>query len=97
MRESKVDSRLDRIRTFNQKMGGGVAVRKAGRGYSLFREDDGRPIARLRPTGDGDCVEVLWWSHRGKWEQIGDMGAIVMSVDDALDFIARDPCGCFWH
>lgn len=94
---AKVDSILDCILGFNQKEGGGVAVRKAGRGYSLFREDNGRPIARLRPTGDGDRVEVMWWSHRGKWEEIGDFGPMVMPVNKALDYIARDPCGCFWH
>ena len=67
------------------------------RGYSLFREDNGRPVARLRPTGDDDRVEVVWWSHRGKWEQIGCLGPLVMPVSEALDYIARDPCGCFWH
>lgn len=94
---AKVDSILNRILAFDQKEGGGVAVRKTGRGYSLFREDNGRPVARLRPTGTGDRVEVLWWSHRGKWEQIGDFGPMVMSLDEALDYIARDPFGCFWH
>jgi hypothetical protein len=93
----KVDSILNRILTFNQKKGGGVAVCKGGRGYSLFREDNGQPVARLRPTGAADRVEVMWWSHRGKWEQVGCLGPMVMSVDEALDYIARDPWGCFWH
>ena len=94
---AKVDSILDRILAFDQKKGGGIAVRKAGRGYSLFREDDGRHAARLRPTGDGDRVEVMWWSHRGKWQQVGCLGPMVMSVNEALDYIAKDPCGFFWH
>jgi hypothetical protein len=47
------------IDAFNRAQGGGVLIQKAAKGYSLFREDTGRPIARLRPTGKGDQVEVL--------------------------------------
>lgn len=93
----KVDSILDRILAYDRQNGGGIAVRKVGPGYSLFEQDNGRPVARLKPMGDGDRVEVMWWSHRNKWEQIGGMGRMVMPLDEALNFIARDPCGCFWH
>lgn len=92
-----VDPILDRIVAFNKKMGGGVAIRKVGRGYSLVREDNGQPIARLMPTGKGDRVEILWWSHRDKWAQIGDFGPMVMTLDEALDYVSKDPIGCFWH
>ena len=34
---------------------------------SPYYDNNGRPIARLRPFGEGDWVEVLWWSYRGKW------------------------------
>jgi hypothetical protein len=87
---------LERIEAFNVANGGGVLIRKAAKGYSLFREDTGRPIARLRPTSKADLFEVMWWSHREKWEQIGDFGPMVMPIDDALDYIAKDPIGCFW-
>jgi hypothetical protein len=30
----------------------------------VFRESSVRPVARFRPTGAGDAVEVKWWSHR---------------------------------
>ncbi len=50
-----------RIEAFNQARGG-VAVHKAGRGYSLTSERTGVPIARLKPTGDADKVQVLWWN-----------------------------------
>ena len=92
----KEDPVLKRILAFNDAKGGGVVVRKAARGYSLFREDNGRPVARLRPTGKGDMVEVMWWSHRDKWDQIGDFGPFVMSLDEALDYVSRDPMGVFW-
>ena len=92
----KTDEILDRIEAFNQAKGGGVIIQRAAQGYSLFREDNGRPIARLRPTGQGDQVEVMWWSHRDKWEQIGDFGPLLMSLDEALMYIAKNTLGCFW-
>jgi hypothetical protein len=92
----KTDETLDRIEAFNQAKGGGVLIQRAAKGFSLFREDNGKPIARLRPTGKGDQVEVMWWSHRDKWEQIGDFGPMLMSLDEALMYIARNTLGCFW-
>ena len=92
----KTDEILDRIEAFNQAKGGGVIIQRAAKGYSLFREDNGRPIARLRPTGKGDQVEVMWWSHRDKWEQIGDFGPMLMCLDEALMYITKNTLGCFW-
>ena len=91
-----LDSILERIAACNEAAGGGVQIQRQSNGFSLYREDNGRPIARLRPFGEGDRVEVLWWSHRGKWEQIGDMGPVVMSLEEALSYISRDPMGVFW-
>jgi len=96
MTMKKTDKLLARIEAFNKDQGGGVLIQKAAKGYSLFREDTGRPIARLRPTGKGDQVEIMWWSHRDKWDQIGDFGPMVMSLEEALEYIAKDPIGCFW-
>ena len=90
-----VDPLLQRIETYNAAQGGGVMIRRVKKGYSLFLEEDGTPLARLRPTGDDDEVEVLWWSHRDRWESIGEFG-IVMNLDEALRFISDDPYGCFW-
>ena len=56
------DSMLKRIEAFNQGNGGGVAIQKTAKGYSLFRGDTGEPVVRLRPTGQGSQVEVMWWS-----------------------------------
>ena len=93
---AKPDPMLERIRAFSEAKGGGLLIQKQSKGYSLFREDNGRPVARLRPTGKGDLVEVMWWSHRDKWDRIGDSGHMLMSLDEALDYIARDPIGIFW-
>ena len=39
-----------RIEAFNDQHGGGVAVRKDAHGYTLFLQDNGKPMARLRPA-----------------------------------------------
>ncbi len=90
------DPLLERIEAYNKAQGGGVIIRRANKGYSLFVAEDGSPIARLRPSGSSDEVEILWWSHRDKWESIGEFGGEIMPLDDALKFIAEDPYGCLW-
>jgi len=52
------DPMLERIHAFDEIRGGGVLVTRANKGYSLFSAASGAPIARLRPTGTGDEVEV---------------------------------------
>jgi hypothetical protein len=86
-----------RIQAFNEERGGGVAVRKDPHGYTLFRSDTGKPIARLRPRESGDRFEVLCWSpFRERWQQVGPFGGMILSLADALEFIANDPMECFW-
>ncbi len=92
-----IDFVQSRIEAFNREQGGGVSVRKDARGYTLIREDTGTPIARLRPKERGSRFEVLRWSpDQDRWRPAGMMGTTVLSLDDALDFIARDPMDCFW-
>lgn len=81
---SEPDVLLERIQSFNRARGGGVVVQKAARGYSLRSERSGAPIARLRPTGDGERVEVLWWNGE-RWGASGPFGMATMPLDDALD------------
>ena len=87
------DPMRERIVAFNQARGGGVAVHKAGRGYSLLSERTGMPIARLKPTGDADKVQVLWWNGL-RWDASGPFGIATMPLDVALDHIASEPH--FW-
>ncbi len=89
----KSDPVRERIEAFNQARGGGVLVHKAGRGYSLLSERTGAPIARLRPTGDADTVQVLWWNGE-RWGASGPFGIVTMPLDKALDYIASEPD--FW-
>lgn len=90
------DPILKRIEAFNEANGGGVIIRRDKGGYFLFLEGDGSRVARLRPTGNADEVEILWWSHRDRWEAIGDFGRVILPLDEALEYIADDPLGCFW-
>src|SRR3954454_10503229 len=49
---------------------GGVEVLRANRGYTLYRRRTDGPVARLRPTGKADNVQVLWW-RREAWAPPG--------------------------
>ena len=72
---------------------GGVEVVRANKGYTLYSRRTGGPVARLRPTGQGDKVQVLWW-RRDAWGDPGPFGREVMPLDDALEFVASE--GFFW-
>ena len=49
---------------------GGVEVIRANRGYTLYSRRTGGQVARLRPTGEDDDVQVLWW-RREAWATPG--------------------------
>jgi hypothetical protein len=66
---------------------GGVEVVRASRGYTLYSRRTDGPVARLRPTGEGDEVQVLWWRGQA-WAAPGDFGPLIMPLDQALEFIA---------
>jgi len=71
-----------------------IAERR-NRGYSLFRANTGAPIARLRPFGRDDRVELLYWSSwKDKWAPTGPFGRTVLPLDEALRVIAKE--GIFW-
>ena len=72
---------------------GGVEVVRAARGYTLYSRRTGRPVARLRPTGKSDDVQVLWWRRDG-WSMLGAFRPVIMPLDQALHFVATE--GFFW-
>ena len=78
---------------FARARGGGVIVRRSAGGYSLSSARTGGRIARLRPAGDGDQGEVLWWNG-ARWGASGPFGIPTMPLDQALDYIAAEPA--FW-
>ena len=71
---------------------GGVQVRRVSGGYTLVSARTGAPVAQLRPLPSGDRVEVLRW-RRDAWGPAGSFGS-VLTLDDALAFIASEPA--FW-
>ena len=79
-----------RIRGCPVARGGRVLVRFRADGYSLVARRSGVPLARLRLTGEGDEVVLLYPSHRG-WEPPGDFGAVAMPLDLALEQLSANP------
>jgi hypothetical protein len=84
---------LKRIRACPFARGGRVLVRYRANGYSLFARRSGEPLARLRLrlTGEGDDVVLLYPSHRGGWEPPGDFGALAMPLELALEHLSSNP------
>ena len=82
---------LQRIRGCPFARGGRVLVRFRANGYSLLARRSGVPLARLRLTGEGDDVVLLYPSHRGGWEPPGDFGAVAMPLDLALEHLSANP------
>ena len=80
----------ERIETFNQARGGGVAVHTAGRGRSLASQRAGASPTSFKPTGEADKVQVLPWDGQC-WGASKPFGISTMPLDAALDDIASDP------
>jgi hypothetical protein len=88
------DSIIERIKSFRCGRGQLFAERR-NRGYTLYHAASGAPIARLRPTGRDDRVEVLYYSlWTEKWKSAGPFGRTVLPLDDALQFIESEDI--FW-
>jgi hypothetical protein len=67
-----------------QCRGGQLAAERRNRGYTLYRAASGTPVARLRPTGQNDRVEVLYWSlWNERWTNAGPFGRTILPIDDA--------------
>ena len=83
-----------RIQRFRFPRGAVVAERR-NRGYTLHHAPSGAPVARLRPTGRDDSVEVLHWSAwKQRWTAVGPFGKTVLPVDEALQLVAHEDI--FW-
>lgn len=88
------DPVIERIESFSFRRGRLLAERR-NRGYTLYHVASGAPIARLRPTGKDERVEVLYWSlWKERWTNAGPFGRTVLPLDDALRFIASEDI--FW-
>jgi hypothetical protein len=79
----------ERIEAFNQASDGD-AEHKAGCGYSLASERTGVPLARLKPIGDAEKVQMLWWNGQ-RWAAPEPFGIAAIPLGAALDYIASEP------
>jgi hypothetical protein len=88
------DPIIQRIESFRCRRGQLFAERR-NRGYTLYRASSGALVARLRPTGQDDRVEVLYWSPwKERWTNAGPFGRTVLPLNQALKFIASEDI--FW-
>ena len=72
------DPIIRRIENFHCRRGQLLAERR-NRGYTLYRASSGALVARLRPTGQDDRVEVLYWSlWKGRWTKTGPFGRTIL-------------------
>ena len=74
---------------------GALLAERSNRGYTLYRAASGAPVARFRPTGQDDRVEILYWSlWKERWVNAGPFGRTVLPLQDALAFVAAEDI--FW-
>ena len=72
-----------------------LCAERRNRGYTLYSAQSGAFVARLRPTKCNDGFEVLYWSlWKNRWTSTGPFGRTVLSIEDALGFIAYEDI--FW-
>jgi hypothetical protein len=91
MRDDEIIRRIERF-AFRRAP---VAAEWRNKGYTLFHADTGRAIARLRPYGRDDLMEILYWSlWKQRWTAVGPFGCTVVPLDEALRVIAGEPI--FW-
>ena len=88
------DATIQQIEAFRCSRGE-LSAERRNRGYTIYDASSGAPLARLRPTGKHDCFEVLYWSlWKHRWTSAGPFGRTILSLRDALQFIAHEDI--FW-
>jgi hypothetical protein len=91
MRDDDIIRRIERF-PFRRAA---VAAEWRNKGYTLCNADTGAPVARLRPYGRDDLMEILYWSlWKERWVAAGPFGRTVVPLDEALRIIAFEPI--FW-
>jgi hypothetical protein len=80
----------------NFKFGAGpVAVERRNRGFTLIHAATGYPVARLRPIGRDDLVDILYWSlWKERWVPFGPFGRTAAPLKQAVRIIAE--ASIFW-
>ena len=91
---TRADPYLARIEAFSLRKGGGLTVTKVQNGYNLYHTATDAPIARLNPTGSNDDMRIRFWSYRKRRQDVGDLGEIILPLEQALEEIATNEV--FW-
>jgi hypothetical protein len=73
---------------------GQVQVEWRNRGWTLYHAATGARVARLRPTGRGDRLDLFYWSYKQRWIAPGPFGRASLPLQEALAAIAHEPV--FW-
>jgi hypothetical protein len=69
---------------------GPAAVERRNRGFTLIHAETGVPIARLRPIGRDDLVDILYWSlWKERWVPFGPFGRTTARVERAVRIISE--------
>jgi hypothetical protein len=88
------DDIIHLIETFDFDAGY-MAVKRRNRGFTLVHSETGVPIARLRPIGRDDLVEILYWSL---WQErrtpFGPFGRTTVPVEQAVRVVSE--AAIFW-
>ena len=72
-----------------------MVVERRNRGFTLIHAETGVPIARLRPIGRDDLVEILYWSlWKERWAPFGPFGRTAAPIEQAVHIIAE--AAIFW-
>ena len=72
------------------------AIARTRGAFHLYLLDTEATIARLKPVGKGDKVRPGYWSHRRRWDDIGDMSGVILPLGEALEFIANEGVISTW-
>lgn len=87
MADDPIIQRIERVRCRR----GQLLAERRNRGYTLYRARSGALVARLRPTGQDDHVEVFYYSlWKERWTTAGPFGRTILPLDQALSFIASE-------
>ena len=91
---TETDPILARVKAFDKEAGGGVTAFRSRGGYTLELTATDAPVARLKPEGPRGKFRVQYWLYQDRWKDVGDMGGLVLPLDEALETIAETEI--FW-
>lgn len=93
MARTRISEFRQRIEHHLARTNSDIVCRKRNDAYNLVRADDRTLLAKLKPTGQGDEVEIFW-RDGNRWREVDEFGC-VLPLAEALDLVLDDPDGLF--